>query len=297
MPPRWRQRSAKRDRSLPNPSADVGRELPAVPLPPVFPAHRQSDASQEKKRAFYHRFAWAYDLIIERPGGPGLDAVAEIFSECGIRQGSFLVDAGCGTGAYSNGLAARGFGVIGVDRSAELVAVAEQRARQRCCDVEFACADFTRGWRPHRIADGALCRGVLNDILGEDARQRAFLAFASWLRPGGALLVDVREREASERRYVGSRTFERTVQRGEDTLTFTSITTMEPGSDLLLLVERWVGTVGGEPVDEESTFRMRCWTSDSLADAARAAGFRRVAPVDPDVVGARGDRLVAVALR
>jgi SAM-dependent methyltransferase len=187
--------------------------------------------------------------------------------------------------------------VTGVDKSAELVALAARRAQQSGAGIAFACADFTRGWRPPRRADGVLCRGVLNDLLRDDDRLRAFESFAAWLRPGGVLIADVRECEASSRRYAAGRKFERTVHRGYDTLNFSSITTIEPGSDMLLLIERWVGTVGRVPVDEESSFRMRCWTWDSLEHAARTAGFRRFARVEADDAGARGDRLVAVGLR
>jgi SAM-dependent methyltransferase len=260
-------------------------------------ARSEHDAHEAGKRGFYHRFAWAYDLIVEEPGGPAVEAVAGAFDDNGVGRGSFLVDAGCGTGTYTSGLAGRGFTVVGVDRSAELVGLAKRRPGQSRSATVYVCADFARGWRPTHPADGVLCRGVLNDLLGDDERQQAFAAFASWLRLDGAVLVDVREREASTRRYAGGKTFERTVRRGDDTLTFTSVTTIEPASDLLLLEERWVGTVGGEPVTEENSFRMRAWTWDSLELTARKSGFRRIARLDPDSVGARTDRLVAIALR
>jgi SAM-dependent methyltransferase len=256
-----------------------------------------SEQQRNEGRAFYHRFAWAYDLIVERPGGPEVDAVAAVFARHGVGRGASVVDAGCGTGAYATELALRGFTVTGVDRSRDLVVQAEERARRQGADVESYCADFTLGWRPTRPADGVLCRGVLNDLIDDDDRQRAFASFASWLRPDGTLLVDVRDRESSLRRYDGGRTFERRVDRDADTLTFTSTTTMEPGSDILQLVERWAGTVGDVPVDEEGTFTMRCWTWNSLEDVAHAAGFRNVSSLEARVVGARGDRLVAVARR
>jgi len=81
-----------------------------------------------------------------------------------------------------------------------------------------------------------------------------------------------------------------------DTLTLTSITTMPQDSDLLELVERWSGIVGGAP-DEQSRSQMRRRTWDTLRDFIRAAGFRTVSWVDPTVLGARSDRLVAFALR
>jgi protein-L-isoaspartate O-methyltransferase len=252
---------------------------------------------QRGGRALYHRFAWAYDLIIECPGGPQVETVADIFARLGLTRDSTLVDAGCGIGAYATGLASRGFAVTAVDRSSELVAQAEKRARWSGAEVEFACADLTRGWKPPRRVDGVLCRGVLNDLITDADRERAFVSFASWLRPGGALLLDVRDQASSLQRYAGGRTFEHTARRGYDMLTFTSTTTMEPSSELLELSERWVGTVDGVPVDEETRFQMRCWRWDSLERIALVAGFQTVSSLNPCVLGARGDRLVALALR
>src|SRR4051794_17689165 len=145
----------------------------------MTPAESEQDAREAETRGFYHRFAWAYELIIERPGGPAVEAAAKAFNDFGVRRGSFLIDAGCGMGGYTNGLAARGFTVTGVDRSAELVALAERRHRQGGGGATYVCADFTQGWKPTHLSDGVLCRGVLNDLLGADERQRAFTAFAS----------------------------------------------------------------------------------------------------------------------
>jgi SAM-dependent methyltransferase len=193
----------------------------------------------------------------------------DAFRRAGVERGAVLVDAGCGTGTYACGLAAGGFEVIAVDRSAELVVEARARTRGDRLDVEFVCADFTAGWAPGRGVDGVLCRGVLNDLLSDGERTRAFEAFGSWLRPGGLLLVDVRDRASSVQRYSGGRRLERTVRRGDDVLVFVSTTTMDPGSDLLHVVEHWSGTVGGAAVDEQNRFTMRCWTWEGLQELAR----------------------------
>jgi SAM-dependent methyltransferase len=263
----------------------------------MFNVEQQDDGGQVNARAFYHRFAWAYDLLVERPGGPDVESVVGIFESEGLERGSALVDAGCGTAAYAIELASYGFAVTAVDRSPELLAEAQVRANKCAVEVEFACADFTRGWQPRDLVDGVLCRGVLNDLLGDDARERAFRAFAAWLRPDGVLLADVRDCDSSARRYDGGRTFERTVRRGDDILTFTSRTTVEPGSDVLRLIERWSGAVDGVPVEQEDRFAMRCWTRESFAALAHAVGFGRVSILDPGAIGARSDRLVAIAYR
>ena len=248
------------------------------------------------ERAFYHRFAWAYDLLIERPSGPQIENVATILCQHGCAPGAHLVDAGCGAGAYAVALAALGFDVTALDRSAELLEAAQHRARDRGAEVSFARADLTGDWAPALMADGVLCRGVLNDLLTDGARERAFGSFARWLRPGGVLLLDVRDAERSRERYTHGREFTNVARRGQDSLTFTSSTTAAD-ADVLDLVERWEGRVDDQPVMHEERFKMRTWSWNTLHDLARVSGFMTISRLRSDTIGARDDRIVAVAVR
>jgi hypothetical protein len=72
---------------------------------------------------------------------------------------------------------------------------------------------------------------------------------------------------------------------------------MSSKSDLLWVVERWTGNVSGVAVDAEDRFVMRCWTQDELSDRAGSAGFTSIEVLDPRALGARDDRLVALACR
>jgi hypothetical protein len=57
------------------------------------------------QRPFYGEFAWAYDLLIERPVAKECPAVAGWLSEQGVSTGCTVLDAGCGTGRYAFQLA------------------------------------------------------------------------------------------------------------------------------------------------------------------------------------------------
>jgi SAM-dependent methyltransferase len=95
-------------------------------------------------RPLYGRFAWAYDLVVARPAGGSVEQVARMLVASGTSCGSLVLDAGCGTGRYADGLAAFGFRVIGLDRSEALI----QQARARSSRAVFVCADCLRGARP-----------------------------------------------------------------------------------------------------------------------------------------------------
>jgi 2-polyprenyl-3-methyl-5-hydroxy-6-metoxy-1,4-benzoquinol methylase len=62
---------------------------------------------------------------------PRVEFIEEVLSGQGIAAGARVLDAGCGTGRYSAELAKRGFRVSGVDRSAELIEMAEKKEQPR----------------------------------------------------------------------------------------------------------------------------------------------------------------------
>ena len=239
-------------------------------------------------RPLYHSFAWAYDLVVASPGGPAPHAMARALRGR-VGTGALVLDAGCGSGRYAAELAATGFRVTGVDRSPELIAVAEARGAR----ARFEVGDL-REWAPSEAFDAAVCRGVLNDLITDEDRSAAVAGLQRALRPGGVLVVDVRDWEASVERYEQRPWFERVVETPRGRLEFRSQTVLERSAHTLLIHERI--RLGNEGVGFD--FAMRCWTAAELEAALRAAGFNAVEiPArDPDLQAARADRIVALAL-
>src|SRR5262245_40625156 len=91
-----------------------------------------------RRRPFYAEYAWAFDLLIDRPVEKECGVIAAWLVGRKILPGAGLLDAGCGTGRYSRELARRGYIVHGVDLSAELIAVAKRTAGDRTGGVSFA---------------------------------------------------------------------------------------------------------------------------------------------------------------
>ncbi len=75
--------------------------------------------------------------------------------------GRTVLDVGTGTGRAALALAARGARVTGVDASAEMLAVAERRARGAGLDVTFARGDAHGLAFPDRSFDAVICLRVL----------------------------------------------------------------------------------------------------------------------------------------
>ena len=249
-------------------------------------------------RPLYHGFAWAYDQLVSAPSGPAPDFVAERLRAHGVPAGGSVVDAGCGAGRQAIALAAEGFDVTGLDRSPELLEQAAAAAERAAVAVRFVVADLL-SWRPRRPADAVLSRGVLNDLLADDERRGAFHAFARMLSEAGVLLADVREWEASRRRYAEPRVLERTAEGEAGTLGYRSETVADPAASLLRVRERLTLVGGGEQADVAFDFTMRCWSAEELEEHAKAAGFRAVSiePASERPGAGREDRLLVTAVR
>ena len=87
----------------------------------------------------------------------------------GVLPGAPLLDAGCGTGRYVLELARRGYDVHGLDLSPELIEVATGATASSAGRVSFAVGDISA--LPGARYGAILCRGVLNDVIDDDARE------------------------------------------------------------------------------------------------------------------------------
>jgi SAM-dependent methyltransferase len=257
-------------------------------------------------RPFYDEYAWAYDLLTRPPTNAQCDFIAEAFARLGAGAGSLVLDAGCGAGSYALELARRGYVVEGLDRSARLVAEARRRveaaqpSEARRLAVSFTVGDILDLTTAVARFDGLLCRGVLNDLLDGRSRDAAFGAFARALRTGGALVLDVREWEASARRKIREPVFEKTVETERGALNFRSVTRVDPGTHRLLVEERHTLRVGDAESVAAYDFQMRCWTRVEVeARLARAgfAGLEFFGAYDRDTPAGASDRLVCIASR
>jgi SAM-dependent methyltransferase len=248
-------------------------------------------------RPFYGRFAWAYDLLSNRPIVEECAHIASIIADRGLPGDARVLDAGCGTGRYAVELARRGFRVTGLDAADDLLAVA--RCRAGAADVTFLLADLMSP-PPVPPHDAVVCRGVLNDVLDDGLRRDAFLGFARALRRGGLLMLDVREWTATVGRKSREPVLEKTVQTPHGTLMYRSETRLEHGSRRLYIAEQHRLTAGAETTTADYDFVMRCWTRDELAGLLAATGFVEAeyrGSYDRAVPAGATDRLVVVVTR
>jgi ubiquinone/menaquinone biosynthesis C-methylase UbiE len=250
-------------------------------------------------RPFYHEFAWAYDLLVARPVAEECAGMTAWLARRGVRPPAAVLDAGCGTGRHAVELARLGFTVTGVDRSPELLAEAAARAREAGLPIALVEADLL-ALPAGQLYDSVVCRGVLNDVIGARDRAAVLDGFARVLRPGGVLLLDVRDWDLTAARKTADPVTDKRVATPRGALVFRSVTRLDPAARRLLVSERHaLATPSGERIATHD-FVMQCWTRDELAAGLAAAGFDSVeyAAAYPGTPG-RGleDRIVAAASR
>ncbi len=213
-------------------------------------------------RPFYALHAGAYDLLIQDPVEPWVDAVHDGLAG---RAPAYILDAGCGTGRHAAALIAKGHRVDLLDASAELLA----QAAARCPASRATLADLCT-MRASPRYDAVTCRGVLNDMISDAARSSAVRSLATSLLPGGTLFLDVREATASRQRADGVPRSRRADLGDGTTLTFTSRTTWRDGR---LEVEETYDLDGQA---SHYHFTMRPWTEPELRTALHANGLHAV---------------------
>jgi len=153
-------------------------------------------------------------------------------------------------------------------------------ARARESDAEFVVGDLS-SWRPPSPVDGVLCRGVLNEVTEDEDRQQALDSLFQMLRPGGLLVLSVREIEKARVRYGR----EPVVTRSEGGVFFRSEARVL--GDVVAVEE----TISSEDARADFRFDMRPWSLSEVDDRAAAAGFTRIER------RIEGDRIVAACIR
>jgi SAM-dependent methyltransferase len=173
---------------------------PAPPEPRPEPPDRA--APGEPDAAAYDPFAPYYHLVypdwaasVARQGA-ALDAIIrEAAGGGGQRAPRTVLDAACGIGTQSLGLAARGYAVTASDLSPAAVARARREAAARGLAVACSVADMREAFAHHgRTFDVVLaCDNSVPHLLTDADIRRAFDQFFLCTAPGGLCLVSARD--------------------------------------------------------------------------------------------------------
>jgi SAM-dependent methyltransferase len=141
---------------------------------------------------FGHDYASAYDaMYADKDYERECDLVEEAFRRYAEGPVRSVLDLGAGTGNHALPLARRGYEVVGVDLSGEMVEIARRKAADAGLGVEFSPGDL-RDVRLGRSFDAVLLMFAVLGYQRTIGDVRAALENArAHLRPGGALVLDL----------------------------------------------------------------------------------------------------------
>ena len=140
----------------------------------------------------YTDFAYAYDrLMNDVPYEAWARYYAGLLELYSIRPGARCVECACGTGSLTIPLAKLGFSMTAMDLSAEMLNLAQQKAREQGMLIPFVRQDM-RKLAVQRPMDAVLatCDGP-NYLTGSDDLLSFFKQAHAALKPGGVLAFDV----------------------------------------------------------------------------------------------------------
>lgn len=154
----------------------------------------------------YGVFSEFYDALT---ANVSYDTVSQVLSSLLTRYGKsrgLLLDLACGTGSVSVRLAKKGYEVIGVDLSPEMLSEAQNKAYSAGQNILFLCQDMT-ALDLYGTVDAAVCTlDGLCHLPDEESLQAALGKVSLFMNPGGVFLFDVNS-VYKHRAVLGNNTF------------------------------------------------------------------------------------------
>lgn len=154
----------------------------------------------------YGAFAEYYDSLTSNVSyDETAKYVADILDENGIKKG-ILLDLACGTGTMSVQMAKRGYEVIGIDNSPEMLSEAREKAYEAGEDILFLCQDMC-DIDLYGTVECTICLlDSLNHLESEEELLAAFKGVSLFTVPGGLFIFDVNT-QYKHKYVLGNNTF------------------------------------------------------------------------------------------
>lgn len=153
----------------------------------------------------YKDFAYIYDNLIDQDYEKWADYIEEIFKKY-KKSPKLVLDLGCGTGNITNILAKRGYDMIGIDISPDMLNMARDKAIEDELDVLYLCQDI-KEFELYGTVDAIICTlDVINYINAPDDLSKVFALVKNYLNPDGIFIFDINT-EYKLKNILGNNTF------------------------------------------------------------------------------------------
>lgn len=138
----------------------------------------------------YTSFAKVYDTFMDNvPYEEWADYIEDRLKEYGIKDG-LVLDLGCGTGSITERLAEKGYDMIGVDYSGEMLEIAMEKREASGHDILYLMQDMREFELYGTVRAIVSACDSINYILEEEELEEVFRLVNNYLDPEGIFLFD-----------------------------------------------------------------------------------------------------------
>lgn len=157
-------------------------------------AEAQTGDRKDKNMEAYTDFASVYDELMDNiPYGTWCENIVEELKHYGITDG-IVCELGCGTGSVTELLAAKGFDMIGVDASQEMLRIACEKRARSGMDILYLNQDMREFELYGTVrAVVSICDSI-NYLLDKESLQACFRLVKNYLDPDGIFFFDFNTR-------------------------------------------------------------------------------------------------------
>lgn len=153
----------------------------------------------------YNDFAQVYDKLQDADYEAFVDYYEKIFEKLG-KKPELVLDIGCGTGNITLPMARRGYEMIGLDLSCEMLNIAREKAMEEGLEILFLNQDMCE-MELYGTVDAMVCAlDGLNYVTDINDLEKFFKLANNYLNPGGVLIFDLNT-EYKLREILGGNTY------------------------------------------------------------------------------------------
>lgn len=146
---------------------------------------------------FYHLIYADWEASVQRQAAQ-LDEIIRGFWGDRIET---ILDAACGIGTQALGLAGRGYHVTASDLSPQAIQRARQEAQKYGLQIDFSVGDMRTlaEYHPQKFDLVMACDNAIPHLLSDEEILGAFRQFFECTRPGGGVLITVRDYDREQK--------------------------------------------------------------------------------------------------
>lgn len=139
----------------------------------------------------YTSLAYVYDeLMKDIDYAEWAKYIEQIFKENKIKP-SLIADLGCGTGSFCIAMAEKGYDMIGIDISSDMLSCAKEKSTIKSLDILFVNQDMVE-FELYGTVDVITCLvDSINYITEKKDVKRLFNLVHNYLNPGGIFIFDI----------------------------------------------------------------------------------------------------------